>query len=99
MDDVPGRQVEAGRGAGLAGGAAHAGAHLGQRAARRQQPRSGSAMNGAVDAAAAEQRRVGGIDDGIHRQRGDVGPHRLDGGHGFPATSAADFPARGFVIL
>ncbi len=38
-----------------------------------QQLRSGSAMNGAVDATAAQEAAVGGIDDGIHIQGGDVG--------------------------
>jgi hypothetical protein len=36
-------------------------------------------VNGTIHAAAAEQRRVGGIDDGIDIQRGDVG---LDDGDG-----------------
>ena len=30
-------------------------------------------MDGAVDAAAAEQRSIGGIDDGLDVERGDVG--------------------------
>ena len=39
-----------------------------ERSAFGQQFRSGRAMNGAVDAAAAEQAAVGGIDDGIDIQ-------------------------------
>jgi len=30
-------------------------------------------MDGAIDAAAAEQRGVGGVDDGVNAERGDVG--------------------------
>ena len=42
-------------------------------------------MDGAVDAAAAEQRAVGGVDDGVDVERGDVGdedvePRRADFG-------------------
>ena len=30
-------------------------------------------MNGAIDATATEQRRIGGVDDGVNAQCGDVG--------------------------
>jgi hypothetical protein len=30
-------------------------------------------MNSAIHAAAAEQRRIGRVDDGVNAQRGDVG--------------------------
>ena len=40
-----------------------------------QELRPGGTVNGPVDPSPAEQRRVGGIDDGIHFQRGNV---RLD---------------------
>ena len=57
---------------GLTGGAtAQAPAFLQQSAPR-------GAMDGAVHAAAAQQRIIGGIDDGIHSQLGDVRLHYLD---------------------
>jgi hypothetical protein len=34
---------------------------------------AGRAMNSAIHAAAAEQRRIGRVDDGVNAQRGDVG--------------------------
>jgi hypothetical protein len=40
--------------------------------------RTGGAMNRPVDATAAEQRAVGGIDDGVDVQRGDVGDDDLE---------------------
>ena len=43
-----------------------------ERAALGQQFRSGGAMDGAVDPAAAEQRAVRRIDDGVDLKRGDV---------------------------
>ena len=35
-------------------------------------------MNGPVDAPAAQQRLVGGVDDGVHRQRGNIALDDLD---------------------
>ena len=35
-------------------------------------------MDSAVDAAAAEQRAVGRVDDGLDVERGDVGHHDLE---------------------
>ena len=35
--------------------------------------RSGGTMDGAIDAAAAQQRAVGRVDDRIERKRGDIG--------------------------
>ncbi len=43
-----------------------------------QETRTGGAMNRAIDAATAEQRRVGGIDDRINPYRRDVCPECLD---------------------
>ena len=37
-----------------------------------KQSRPGGAMDGTVDAAAAEQRAVGGVDDGVNGKLGDV---------------------------
>src|SRR5689334_995238 len=42
-------------------------------AALFEKPRAGAAMNRAVDAAATKQRRVGGVDDGVNAQCGNVG--------------------------
>ena len=39
-----------------------------QRAAFGQQLRPGRAMDRAIDATAAEQRRIGGVDDGVNAQ-------------------------------
>ena len=44
-----------------------------ERAALRKQLRPGRTMDRAIDAAPAEERRVGGVDDGVNAQRGDVG--------------------------
>jgi hypothetical protein len=52
------------------------------RAAFGQQLRSRRTVDGAVDPAAAQQRLVGGIDDGVDFQRGDVGLLDDDTRHG-----------------
>jgi hypothetical protein len=44
-----------------------------ERAAFGKKLRSGRAMNRAVDATTAEQRRVRGVDDGVNAQARDVG--------------------------
>src|SRR5262249_30951642 len=49
-----------------------AGVAAAERATFGEQVRPGGAMDGAIDAAAAEQRSVGGVDDGPHIERGDV---------------------------
>jgi hypothetical protein len=54
-----------------------------ERAAFGQQFGPGRAMDRTIDAAAAEQRRVGGVDDGVNAQRRDIGdndfqPRRAD---------------------
>jgi hypothetical protein len=43
-----------------------------ERAAFGQQIGTGGAVNGAVDTAAAEQRFIGGVDDGVDVELGDV---------------------------
>ena len=67
MNDVTGRQPEARRQARFAGFAA---AEL---STNFQQFRSGGPVDGAVNAAAAQQRTICRIDDGIDRQGGDIG--------------------------
>ena len=66
MEDVPGRQVPARRQLRIAGLAAA------QLAALLEDGRAAGAVNGTVDAAAAEQRRVGGVDDRVHFLLRDV---------------------------
>ena len=56
----------------VAGGAAA------ERAAFGEQLRTRRAMDRAIDASAAKQRGVGGVDDGIDRKRGDVGDDDLE---------------------
>ena len=63
MDDVPGFEAIA---AGDLGGAGVAAA---ERATFGEKLGPGGAMDGAVDAAAAEQRPVGGVDDGPDIER------------------------------
>ncbi len=57
---------------GAAGLAAMEGAAFGEKL------RPGSAVDRAIDAAAAEQDRVGGVDDGVNAQARDVGDNDLD---------------------
>ena len=48
-------------------------------AALGQQRRSRGGVDGPVDAGAAEQRRVGRVDDGVDALLRDVALHRVDG--------------------
>ena len=66
MDDVFGWKAVALRRLGLAGGTAVEGAALGQ------QFRAGRPVDGPVHPAAPQQGCVGGVDDGVNLQRGDV---------------------------
>ncbi len=72
VDDVLGLEPVAARDLGRAGLAAA------ERLAFLEQFRPGGAMDGAVDAAAAQQRAVGGVDDGADLERGDVGDHNIE---------------------
>jgi hypothetical protein len=67
VDHMPGRQPVSFGDFGIAGGAAT------KRAAFDQQFGSGRAMDGAIDTAPAEQRRIRGVDDGVNAQTGDIG--------------------------
>src|SRR4029079_11784969 len=67
VDHVPGLETITARDLGAAGVAAT------QRTAFGQQFRPGRAVNGAINAAAAQQRAVGGIHNCIDIERGDVG--------------------------
>ena len=44
-----------------------------ERAAFGKQLRTGGAMDRAIDAAPAKERRIRGVDDGVNAQRGDIG--------------------------
>lgn len=79
MDDVFGGKTTASRDDGLAGGkASDFGDDL---FALRKDGRTAGAMNGAVDASAAEERGIGGVDDGVGGFARDVG--RTVEGNGF----------------
>src|SRR4051794_26418592 len=81
MDDMPRRQPIGFGDLGVAGGAAA------QRAALGEQFRPGGAMDRAVYAAAAEQRGICRVDDGVNAQGGDIGGHDVD-------QRGADLPRR-----
>ena len=72
MDDVPGLEAIAAGDLGGTGVATAQGLALGQ------QLGAGGTMDGAVDAAAAEQRGVGSVDDGVDVERRDVGDADLE---------------------
>ena len=74
MNDMPRREPVTLRYFGLAGGAAAEAAAFGQKL------RAGGTMDGAVDAPAAEQRCIGGVDDGVNAQGGDIGGDDLEPG-------------------
>jgi hypothetical protein len=75
VDDLPRRQLVAASDARFTGGATADPATL------FQELRPCGAVNGAIDAAAAHERRVRGVDDGIQRLRRDVALHRLERAH------------------
>jgi len=68
---MPGRQPIASRDLGVPGFAPP------ERAAFGQQPGTGAAMDGAIDPASAEQRRIGGVDDDVNAQTGDIGNYNF----------------------
>lgn len=67
VNDVLCREAIALGALGLAGLAAA------QESAFMEQLRPCSAVDGAIDTAAAQKRGIGGIDDGVHLQQGDIG--------------------------
>jgi hypothetical protein len=84
MNDVEGRQAIAARDLGRAGFAAV------ERFAFLQQLRACGTMDRAVDPAAAEQRRVRRIDDGVDRERGDVGDDDIQSRRSGSAVRSGD---------
>lgn len=88
MNHMPGRQTVAFGDFGIAGGTAT------QRAAFGKQFGTGTAMDRAIDAAPAEQRRIRGVDDGVNAQTGDIGnnnfqPRLADQARGVAQAEAA----------
>ena len=78
MNDPGGGQLTGSRGHGLAGGQA-VGIPIGSDPAAFLQNRpAAGAVNSAVDATAAEQGMVGGIDDGVHLLFRDVALDHMD---------------------
>ena len=67
VNDMPRRQPISPGNLGIAGLAAMEGAAFGEQLGPRR------AMDRAIDAAPAEQGRIGGVDDGVNAQGGDVG--------------------------
>jgi hypothetical protein len=67
MNHMRGRQPVSSGDLGVTGRAAT------KRAAFRKQFGASPTMDGAIDAASAEQRRIRGVDDGVNAQRCDVG--------------------------
>ena len=74
MDHEAGREVEPAGGLGVTERAA---AEL---PAGLEQPGAGGPVDGAVDAAPTEERRVGRVDDGVDVLGGDVAEHDLEMG-------------------
>ena len=88
MDHMPRRQKVTLRDFDVAGLAAAEGAALGKKL------RPGGTMDRAVDAAPAKQGRIGGVDDGVNAQAGDVGnddfePRRAELARGEAQAEAA----------
>lgn len=73
VDHMARRQTVAAGDLGIAGGAAA------ERFTFGEQFTTGCTMDRAIDAAAAEQRRIGGVDDRVDGERGDVGDDDLTG--------------------
>jgi hypothetical protein len=70
-----------------------AGRATAEEAALSQEFRAGGAMDCPVNAAAAQQRAIGGVDDGIDGQSCDVGLEKIDSiAHRFPVQLAAHYP-------
>ena len=75
VDDITGRETVAAGDARLPGRAAAEGAAFLEQAGAR------GAVDRTVDAAPAEETRIGGVDDRVERQSGDVGGDCPPGGH------------------
>src|SRR5437763_6826289 len=85
------RQIVAAGRLGIAGGAAA------QPAALLQQTRTSRAVNGAIHSAATEQRTIGGVDDGIHREASDIAALGAD--FAFPCHNSTKTRPQNFLSL
>ena len=83
VDHVPGRQPVSPGDLGIAGCAAT------KRAAFRKQFGARSTVDGAIDAAPAEQRRIRSVDDAVNAQTGDIGNNDFQPRRADPARGAA----------
>lgn len=88
MNHMPGREPVSVGNPGVAGCTAT------KRAAFGEQFGTGAAMDRAIDPAAAEQRRIRGVDDGVNAQTGDIGndnfqPRLADQARGVAQAEAA----------
>jgi hypothetical protein len=92
VDDPARREVAGGRRHGPADRQATAVVPGPQRAALRQDRRAALAVDRAVDAAAAEQRRVRGVDDRVHAFGGDVARDQFDSHDGQHGAGRAGAP-------
>ena len=70
-----------------------------ERAAFGEQFGSGGAMNGAVHATAAEQRGVGGVDDGVNAKRRDVGDNDFQPCRAELARGEAQAEAAALIVM
>ena len=96
MDDEARGQGKSPGQACFAGRATHTGAHQGQGTAGGEQARAGGMMDGPIDTAAAKQGLVGGVDDGVDAELGDIAVKDSDHrGEGCPACpgSSLESPA------
>ena len=84
MDDIPAGEAVPARDLGLAGGSAV------QRRAFLQKLRPCRAVNRAVHAAAAQQRGVRGVDDGVHGHPGDVVLNKQQGHRSHPPLAGCE---------
>jgi hypothetical protein len=92
MDDMPRRKPVSSGDLGVAGFAAT------KRAAFGEQLRSGGTMDRAIDAASAKQRDIGGVDDGINAQAGNVGDDDFEPGRTDVADSRCQAEAEAATV-
>jgi hypothetical protein len=69
-----------------------------QGVARGEQFGPGGPMNGAIDAAPTKERRVGGVDDGVNAQCGDVGNNDFQPRLADPARGPAQADAAALTV-
>ena len=92
MNHMPGRQPVALGDLGVAGGATIEPAAFGK------QLWPGAAMDGAIDPSSAEQRRIGGVDDGVDAQGRNIGDDDLKPRLADQARGAAQAEAAALTV-